>query len=78
MVYLLIVEKTLGLRILRILAAIRTYVSAVLYTMVGCVCPVELRMTKRVVFFFPYNILLFVVVYLLEKTLGSSIIYWPQ
>ena len=41
--------------ILYILAPIRPYVPAVLYTMVGCACRVSLRMTKGVVFFFPYR-----------------------
>ena len=34
-----------------ILAPIRTYVPAVLYTSVGCACRVKLRMTKGVVFY---------------------------
>ena len=36
-----------------ILAPIRPYVPAVLYTMVGCACRVKLRMTKGVFFFSP-------------------------
>ena len=38
-----------------ILAQIRPYVLAVLYTMVGCACRVKLRMTKGVVFFVTYR-----------------------
>ena len=41
--------------ILYVLAPIRPYVPAVLYTMVGCACRVKLRMTKGVVSFFPYR-----------------------
>ena len=33
----------------------RPYVPAVLYTMGGCACRVKLRMTKGVVFLFPYE-----------------------
>ena len=36
-------------------APIRPYLPAVLYTMVGCACRVSLRMTKGVVFIFPYR-----------------------
>ena len=38
-----------------ILAPIRPYVPAVLYTSVGCACRVKLWMTKGVVFFLPYR-----------------------
>ena len=44
--------KTRGLRIIP--QYVHTYLQY-LYTMVGCACPVELRMTKRVVVFFAYT-----------------------
>ena len=44
--------KTRGLRIIP--QYVHTYLQY-LYTMVGCACPVELRMAKRVVVFFAYT-----------------------
>ena len=52
-----------------ILAPIRPYVPAVLYTSVGCACRVKLWMTKGVIFFFPYRTAI---------RSGLTYIYWAQ